>query len=108
MSSEPFFPLLSSKIAKIDDDCIAWYCLGCRHLHPVQINRPANDPTAHSWAWNGDVIKPSFSPSIVTRMAANQLCHCFVVGGTVKYLKDCTHHYADQTIELPDIPPEAN
>ena len=75
------------------------------------------------WRFNGDVDKPSFSPSILSRsghyIRGRQedgcwcdrphphfkcgICHSFVRDGQIEYLSDCTHPLAGQTIALPDI-----
>jgi hypothetical protein len=31
------------------------------------------------------------------------LCHSFVENGRIRYLSDCTHAYAGQTVELKEI-----
>lgn len=30
-------------------------------------------------------------------------CHSFITDGKIKYLSDCNHHLAGQTIDLPKI-----
>jgi hypothetical protein len=100
----------------------AWrfFCPGCQEHHA---------PT-EGWMFNGDVEKPTFSPSILVRgtkitekgwaeydawRAAGcpkrdkpldsvpTVCHSFVRGGKIQFLSDCTHALAGQTVELPEI-----
>lgn len=58
------------------------------------------------WGWNGDVDRPTFTPSILVRYvtgakARHVTCHSFVTDGLIQFLGDCTHSLAGQTVELP-------
>ena len=74
------------------------------------------------WTWNGDTEKPTLKPSILTRtkrqltedeyqrvMAGEKIevddvvCHSFVNDGQVKFLGDCTHEFAGQTMYFLEI-----
>lgn len=87
-------------------------CPGCDHGHM---------PTP-SWAFNGDLERPTFSPSILVRgfdwptdeerariMAGEEVprrpfvCHSFVRDGRIEFLGDCTHPLAGQTVDLPEL-----
>lgn len=91
---------------------------GCKCVHAVN----------NTWEFNGDLEKPTFSPSILVKSGhympdhkgdcwckfnENQLnkgekpsefkcvvCHSFVTDGKIQFLSDCTHAMAGQTIEL--------
>lgn len=88
-------------------------CPGCGCAHFVNAK----------WTFNGDVDKPTVSPSIlvtarksptdeqVTRIMDGEdldmelphtRCHSFVKDGKIQFLGDCTHELAGQTVELPD------
>lgn len=72
------------------------------------------------WIWNGDEDKPTLQPSIkVTwddwdppavygqplpkeQKRISKCCHSFVTNGTIRFLEDCTHSLANQTLQLPD------
>lgn len=63
------------------------------------------------WAWNGDYEKPTVSPSILWRGAAaadsgtsEGVCHLFIEGGQIRYLSDCTHSLAGQTVPMWELP----
>lgn len=96
-----------------------FYCPGCKTDHHFIEGR---------WTFNGDVEKPTFSPSLLVRSghyvpdhkgscwctynAENQddpapfkctVCHSFVTDGKIQYLNDCTHELAGQTVELGDM-----
>ena len=89
---------------------------------------------ADGWNWNGDIDKPTFTPSVLvttTRFTdkgeadyeewyANGCkatnvefesepvrCHSFITNGRIQFLSDCTHALADQTVNLPELPQKA-
>lgn len=58
------------------------------------------------WSWNQDVDRPTLQPSILTTTITKHKtirCHCFIEDGKVRFLSDCTHEYAGQTLDLLDI-----
>ena len=62
------------------------------------------------WTFNGDVERPTFSPSMLVRSVKNAendptptCCHSFVTDGQIQYLSDCTHALAGQTVPLEDF-----
>ena len=58
------------------------------------------------WTFNGDLERPTFSPSILVRWESPQgprVCHSFVTDGKIQFLGDCTHALAGQTVPLPNI-----
>jgi Family of unknown function (DUF6527) len=74
------------------------------------------------WIFNGDLEKPTFSPSILVcgvepvtedercRILRGEeikprplVCHSFVREGRIEFLGDCTHALAGQTVDLPDM-----
>ena len=57
-----------------------------------------------NWSWNGDVDKPTLKPSILTDNGEGGIrCHSFVNDGMVKFLADCSHEFAGQTLPLFDV-----
>jgi len=92
---------LSNKLAKAGDR-IYFQCPGCRTSHCINVTR---------WEFDGDVNKPTFSPSVVTTwkpsiegIKSDMRCHIFVRKGKIEFLSDCTHELAGQTVDLPDLP----
>lgn len=103
-----------------------FWCPGCDDVHGINVGE-GGPPR---WGWNGNVDKPTFTPSILVRgvsiteqgeadydawMAAgcpprngkafdhrNTVCHSFVTDGRIQFLGDCTHTLAGQTVDLPD------
>ena len=62
---------------------------------------PVNGP---GWHWNGDKVKPTFSPSILDPGGGGRVRnHVFVRKGIIEYLNDCRHALAGKKIELPRL-----
>ena len=69
-------------------------CPGCGCLHAFDSR----------WSFNGDLEKPTFSPSmLVNQHRPESRCHSFVTDGKIQFLSDCFHRYAGQTLDLEDI-----
>ena len=64
-------------------------------------------PKGCSWDFNGDTEKPTFTPSMLSTTpdghGGKKICHSFVTDGKIKFLGDCTHKLAGQTVDLPEI-----
>lgn len=68
-----------------------------------------------TWGFNGDLERPTFTPSILTSATHGEertpfRCHSFVRDGRIEFLSGCTHALAGQTLDLPELvdEPEAN
>lgn len=69
------------------------WCPGCEKWHVVN----------QTWGFNGDRIKPTFTPSIlVTMPPTDYRCHSFLTDGVWHYLSDCSHGMAGQSV--PAVP----
>ena len=58
------------------------------------------------WEWNGSFDAPTFTPSILVTGERGKVpfaCHSFVEGGNIRFLNDCTHSLAGQTVPLPEV-----
>lgn len=104
------------------------HCPGCKHTHQVY-TKPVPGVNAQ-WGFNGDVDRPTFSPSLLIRSGhhvpgfqpgercwcsynaenpdspapfACGVCHSFIVDGNIQFLNDCTHSLAGQTVPLPQL-----
>lgn len=83
-----------SIIHKTSNGYHVFYCPGCRGAHLF----------TDKWQFNGDLDKPTISPSILVYQHSNQpQCHSFVREGKIQYLPDSTHSLTGQTINLPDF-----
>lgn len=89
---------------------VSFHCPACGFSHGVTVPR---------WSFNGDVVSPTFSPSVlvtgVEPSTAEELdafdrgvplperplvCHSFVRNGKIEFLGDCTHALAGKTVPL--------
>ena len=66
-----------------------FFCPGCKCAHYF---------TTPDWSFNDDMVKPTVSPSILTRTSI--LCHSFVRDGNIQFLTDCEHELAGETVAL--------
>jgi hypothetical protein len=92
------------------------WCPACKSLHSFAVNEPFPSNGAH-WSFDGNVDAPTFQPSMNIRIGPfpahgdkperMSVCHYFLHAGRILYLGDCTHELVGQTVDLPDIPPEA-
>jgi hypothetical protein len=67
-------------------------CPGCNCLHFA----------GKGWTFNGDLEKPTVSPSIVVKLSKNQICHSFIHLGQIEFLPDSWHKLKGQTVEIPE------
>lgn len=107
---------------KVSSDGRLTYRCPCGDTHVI---------TRDTWQWNGDVERPTFSPSVLVTTghhvphgdrekngcwcsynAENHAapapfgcyrCHSFVRDGQVQFLGDCTHALAGQTVPLGEM-----
>ena len=77
-------------------------CPGCKRGHVF------NQKGGVMWTFNGDMEKPTISPSYLTGIDnfTKVRCHSFIKEGKIQFLADCYHELKGQTVELPDIDEE--
>lgn len=107
------FTRLSRVLAKSEEDRLFFECPGCNMVHGIS-HGSGEGPR---WGWNGDVEKPTFTPSVLvtwsepsdkpgefddTSRDIEKVCHSFVTDGRIQFLGDCTHSLAGQTVDLPN------
>lgn len=87
----------------------AFECPACGVYHSLNV-RPAHWAAGGNpvWSFNGDVERPTFSPSLLVRWNEGEnreprVCHSFVRDGRIQFLGDCTHDLAGQTVELLEV-----
>lgn len=74
----------------------SWYCPGCKEGHTIPVPR---------WTFDGNVERPTFSPSILrTAAPSDYRCHSFVENGQIRFCGDCNHALAGQTVDMVDFP----
>lgn len=77
---------------------LMFWCPGCGNAHCVAI-APERNSRGAQWTWNGSRDKPTLDPSILAQGEA-YCCHSYVEKGEIRYLPDCTHKFAGQTLPL--------
>ena len=89
-----------------------FYCPGCAGAHQIWTKTSRSG----GWTFNGDVDAPTFSPSVLVTYNGPDAdgkdigfgpgpparCHSFVTDGQIRFLEDCSHSLAGQTVALPD------
>jgi len=82
-----------------------WLCMPGPFSHRVLpvVHGNTTRKGTHCWTWNGDTEKPTVKPSIITRGGGDGVCHSFVNDGKVQFLGDCTHEYANKTLDLLEV-----
>lgn len=87
----------------------AYFCPGCGKAHTVT-TKQENGMANPIWGFNGDVDKPTFSPSIAVESYMMKdgayertYCHSFIRNGKIEYLQDCDHSLAGKTIEMQNV-----
>ena len=98
-----------------------FHCPGCDDAHMVTVGGSGS-----VWGWNGSKETPTFTPSILVKSGHYAgsspscwctyaveypdnpspfrcyLCHSFVTEGRIRFLDDCTHKLAGQTVDIPE------
>ena len=74
---------------------VLFYCPACKCVHPFDLDR---------WTFNGDVERPTFSPSlrVLNPTDTTTTCHLFVRDGRIEYCGDCPHEMAGKTVDMVD------
>jgi len=81
---------------------LCFQCPGCNTEHPFRIETA--DRERPTWAWNGNVELPTFTPSlIVFKDDARYRCHIIVTDGKIQFLGDCHHALAGRTVDMVEI-----
>lgn len=82
--------------------CVAGGPEGYQGIHLLPVN--CSDVKNPSWEFNGDLEKPTLSPSILTKGGYVEVCHSFLTDGVFEFLTDSTHPLAGQKVPIPDLP----
>lgn len=83
-------------------------------MHVIETDAP--NSCGARWSFDGDVSRPTFSPSIHIRInhpemsgyqadIPSETCHYFLKAGSLEFLSDCTHELKGKTVPLPELPP---
>ncbi len=99
--------LRTVKHGELEYNCLMFVCPGCigvlggSGLHMIPVNTGVKEP---SWEWDGDLFRPTLSPSILTGKTTDDVCHSYLKDGMFEYLSDCTHALVNQKVRIPDLP----
>lgn len=80
----------------------AFECPGCGQNHWPYTSGPK------AWGFNGDLVRPTFTPSLLVRWTEGpehtpRVCHSFIRDGQIEFLSDCTHALAGKTVPLAPV-----
>lgn len=78
---------------------LVFHCPGCHFIHSIRVS--GESPV---WQFNGDVDHPTVHPSIRVQWYHgddDRCCHSFLEDGRLRFLDDCTHDLAGQTVDVP-------
>ena len=85
-------------------------CPACGFEHSFRVDLEGHgkwDPNS-VWSFDGNYDAPTFYPSMGANLHRNEkyhpVCHSFLQNGVWKFLGDCTHVLANQSV--PMIPPD--
>jgi len=79
-----------AKVRQVDNVWV-FFCPGCGHDHPYDSR----------WKFNGDVDKPTFTPSLLCNADyPDSRCHLFVTEGKIIYQLDCHHDLKGTTVDM--------
>ncbi len=96
-SSGPVGSVLYRPPTDHDTEIYIFECPGCECMHFFRVKgeRPL-------WNWNGDLVEPTVSPSIVVTVELSR-CHFFIKKGQLEFLEDCTHEFAGKTVAMTEV-----
>ena len=97
--------LISSVLRKVEGGYMHW-CPACKGHHMIAVDEPF--PNGARWAFDGNVEKPTFSPSVKVQWTYGEqqekrCCHYHISAGKIQFCRDCTHEFAGKTVNLPDL-----
>jgi len=85
---------------RMDGMFLVFSCPGCKQNHTVNVKEDAGRAP---WQWNGSLDTPTLTPSVLA--IHEKRCHSFITDGQIRFLSDCTHNLAGQTVDLPHVDP---
>jgi hypothetical protein len=90
---------LSAYLKKAEGAIVHW-CPACAEKHVI----PISAPYKVLWTFNGDVLSPTFTPSVRLDKGNDYRCHYNLEKGILKYCADSTHELRGRDIPLPPFP----
>lgn len=79
---------------------LGFHCPACGYGHAFEVPR---------WRWNGDMIRPTFEPSLLIHGtnasgARTVVCHLFVRDGMIRFCNDNPHAFNGRVVPLTPEP----
>lgn len=94
---------------RTDDGSVLWECPGCGCAHGLR-EGPGGRLVAFEgdggWSWNGDLERPTVSPSLKHTYSFSaeererRVCHYFIRDGQLEFCPDSTHELAGQVVPM--------
>lgn len=73
-----------------------FWCPGCDEAHAF---------TIPPWTFNGDLEKPTFTPSLLCNQSRPEVrCHLIMTDGKIHYCGDCFHSMKNMVVDMVDVP----
>lgn len=82
---------------------LVFFCPACQYDHSFRIEKGSHNPDAPIWQWDGDMEKPTFTPSLMVNRGTPYQCHLFVRDGLIEYLPDSVHPLSGCTVVMQEI-----
>ena len=79
-----------------------FHCPGCNCAHSFRVNAQRTSDGKGCWQFDGSMTAPTFFPSLL-RDGPGARCHSYVENGRIRFLEDCDHALAGQTVDLPEV-----
>lgn len=81
-----------------------FWCPGCKEPHPYRTQRHPNEAGYPVWNFNGDLEKPTFTPSLLVNANSPGYirCHLFLTDGQLQFCSDSEHELAGKTVPCPE------
>jgi len=102
------------RVVRLTSDLgLIYYCPGCLKKHIVHVDSTKQP----CWGWNGDIIKPTFTPSVLVRhtptytvkeleqlgqekLTKDIVYHSYIKDGKIQYLTDTNHYLSGKTVDM--------
>ena len=98
-----------SQFLRNGDGGISHWCPGCLEMHFINTEKP--NILGARWEWDGNIVRPTFSPSICMKRLAPKpklppitVCHYWLKNGILEFLGDCQHILRAHKLSLPPLP----
>lgn len=85
-----------SKVLRRATTAYFHWCPACDKMHRIP----------DRWAFNGNLDRPTFTPSLRHTNGQGWCCHYRLTDGVLNFCADCSHAMSGKSVPLPPLPPE--